>query len=178
MIPCMQFPTTTIFLDDDIHFLDVINLRTSNKFITKLFSCPYEAYEKLTIKNQLKINIFEKSDDIESENIGTTLDESESLIKIKWGSLINVAKNEERFRIPTVIVVDYNMPNINGIEFLKKIKDMNIKKIMLTGEADQQVGIDAFNDGLINRFITKNTKKLYCCSNFRTLYWSSSYVNL
>ncbi|MEH6442769.1 MAG: HD domain-containing phosphohydrolase [Oceanospirillaceae bacterium] len=57
----------------------------------------------------------------------------------------------------SVIVSDMQMPNMNGVEFLKNAKKVskNSVRIMLTGNADQQTAIDAINQGDIFRFINK-----------------------
>lgn len=57
----------------------------------------------------------------------------------------------------SVIVSDMQMPEMNGVEFLKKSKEVqpNAIRVMLTGNADQQTAIDAINHGDIFRFINK-----------------------
>lgn len=56
-----------------------------------------------------------------------------------------------------VLVVDMNMPGINGVEFLKRVrvKAPDIVRIMLTGNADQTTAVQAVNEGHIFRFLNK-----------------------
>ncbi len=56
-----------------------------------------------------------------------------------------------------VIVADMNMPEMDGVQFLTKVKDTSpdTVRIMLTGNATQKVAIDAVNKGSIFRFLTK-----------------------
>jgi len=56
-----------------------------------------------------------------------------------------------------VIVSDYSMPGINGIEFLCRAKDTNPDSVrmMLTGSADMSTAIQAVNEGSIFQFQTK-----------------------
>jgi len=56
-----------------------------------------------------------------------------------------------------VIIVDMNMPEMNGIDLLKIVKDEfpDIVRVMLTGNADMITAINAVNDGQIFRFLTK-----------------------
>ena len=58
-----------------------------------------------------------------------------------------------------VIISDYRMPFMNGIELFSKIStiDKNVQRIMLTGCAELQMAIDAINHGKINAFLTKPT---------------------
>jgi response regulator RpfG family c-di-GMP phosphodiesterase len=56
-----------------------------------------------------------------------------------------------------VIVSDMRMPGMDGIELLKRVKDLypETVRIMLTGNADQETAIEAVNSGQIFRFLTK-----------------------
>lgn len=64
--------------------------------------------------------------------------------------------NPKRFSEISVVVVDYAMPGMDGIEFCRRIGNTNIKKILLTGQADEKLAIEAFNEGLIHRYIQKS----------------------
>ncbi|HAR63804.1 MAG: hypothetical protein DKM50_08675 [Candidatus Margulisiibacteriota bacterium] len=57
----------------------------------------------------------------------------------------------------SVVICDYKMPGMNGIQFLAEIKDLfpDTIRIMLTGQADLNMAIDAVNEGNIFRFLTK-----------------------
>jgi len=56
-----------------------------------------------------------------------------------------------------VIVSDFRMPFMNGIEFLASVREIapETVRIMLTGSADMQLAIQAVNEGNIFRFLTK-----------------------
>jgi len=58
---------------------------------------------------------------------------------------------------PAVILCDMRMGGIDGIETLRRAKDMapDAVRLMLTGNADMQTAIDAINNGNIFRFLTK-----------------------
>lgn len=57
----------------------------------------------------------------------------------------------------SVVVSDYQMPNMNGIDFLIKVKEKSpdTTRVILTGQADMQAAIDAINQGNIFRFLNK-----------------------
>lgn len=56
-----------------------------------------------------------------------------------------------------VVVADFRMPGMNGIQFLANVKHENpdTVRVMLTGQADLDTAISAVNEGSIFRFLTK-----------------------
>jgi len=56
-----------------------------------------------------------------------------------------------------VIVSDYHMPGMNGIELLEKVRENSpdLTRILLTGAADLEMALDAVNRGNIFRFLLK-----------------------
>lgn len=58
-----------------------------------------------------------------------------------------------------VIVSDYKMPGMNGLEFLEELRRRgnNIPFIIFTGKGEEKVAIDALNKGA-NRYIKKDEK--------------------
>jgi response regulator RpfG family c-di-GMP phosphodiesterase len=57
----------------------------------------------------------------------------------------------------SVVVADYRMPEMNGVEFLTKTLEIspNTVRFMLTGQADMEAIIKVINEGKIFRFLTK-----------------------
>lgn len=56
-----------------------------------------------------------------------------------------------------VVVSDFRMPGMNGVEFLLQVKERfpDTVRMMLTGYADMETAINAVNEGNIFRFMTK-----------------------
>ena len=57
--------------------------------------------------------------------------------------------------IPTVIITDYLLPGMNGIEFLEALgqKDIDIPVIMITGQGDENVAVRAMKLGAIDYLV-------------------------
>jgi CheY-like chemotaxis protein len=72
------------------------------------------------------------------------------------------------------------MPEMNGLEFLKALKNPFIKKVLLTGQADMELAVKAFNLQLIDQFIDKHDPRLKAKLNatimsFQEQYFRSSF---
>lgn len=58
---------------------------------------------------------------------------------------------------PAVVISDFRMPGMNGVEFLSRVKELQprTQRIMLTGQTDQRAIEEAINRSEIFRFIAK-----------------------
>jgi response regulator RpfG family c-di-GMP phosphodiesterase len=56
-----------------------------------------------------------------------------------------------------VVVSDYRLPEMNGVDFLSQVAEVSPQTIrmMLTGQADMDATIASINDGRVFRFLTK-----------------------
>ncbi len=56
-----------------------------------------------------------------------------------------------------IVISDYQMPGINGLKFLQKVKEQfpDILTIMMTGIEDIQVAVEAINEAGVYKFILK-----------------------
>jgi len=59
--------------------------------------------------------------------------------------------------IPSVIISDYHMPGMNGIDLLVKVREIapDTTRVLLTGAADLGMALEAVNKGNIFRFLLK-----------------------
>lgn len=62
-----------------------------------------------------------------------------------------------RFSLTRVCVVDYSMPAMSGLRVLSELAPWTGSRILLTGRADEQLAVSAFNRGLIEQFIPKQS---------------------
>ena len=79
---------------------------------------------------------------------------------------VSLFSNGEDFKMalhqnPDIVVLDYNLPNTNGIDLLKEIKNFNdqIKTILLSGQEKIEVVIEAFENGA-EEYIKKDDNAL------------------
>ncbi|TDT67859.1 sigma-B regulation protein RsbU (phosphoserine phosphatase) [Hypnocyclicus thermotrophus] len=90
--------------------------------------------------------------------ISTVLQE-EGFATIAYGDPLE-ALEELRYKEPDIILVDYEMPNLNGLEFIRefKPKKRNIPTVMLTTETDVNLAVSAMRLGASD-FLNKPFKK-------------------
>ncbi len=155
-IACCYFPTTVLFLDDKIDELTGIKISLQRNLVCKLYRDPLTALRYLTNEYQPK-PFFKRwvsnLKDIDREN-----DPTHSYIDIDLYAIHREIYATDRFEEISVVIVDYDMPKMNGLEFCKKIKNSSIKKLMLTGVADESLAVRAFNEGIIDHFVGKGER--------------------
>ncbi|MEI6807012.1 MAG: hypothetical protein WCK49_11025, partial [Myxococcaceae bacterium] len=69
-------------------------------------------------------------------------------------------QDRHRSQVTTCVIVDYQMGYQNGLDWCQKIKNPLVQKILLTGVADEQVGIEALNNGWIHQYVRKQDPKM------------------
>ena len=59
--------------------------------------------------------------------------------------------------LPKVVVSDYRMPRVDGVEFLAKVRQRwpHVQRVLLTGQADAKAVEQAINEAAVDRFLTK-----------------------
>jgi len=154
-------PTTVVFIDDNREFLQhVTKWLNHDEFAYRTFDHPKIALEFLTRTYHphpfTERCTYQPSGD-------TPWDCSELGINIR--NIHHEMHNPKRFAEIGVIVVDYAMPGMNGIELCTKLEGLPFKKIMLTGEADEHLAVTAFNHGIIDHFIRKDDANFYALIN-------------
>ena len=132
-VPVYHHPSLAVLVDDCETFVLSLSLQLDPAVATRCFTDPHQAI------SWLQQNCVDRAP-TELEDIH------------------RIGTRPERFAHPSVVVVDYDMPGMSGVEFCRAIAALPCKKILFTGIADEKIAIDAFNEGLIDRFIRKNDK--------------------
>lgn len=150
-IPCFTFPTTVVLVDDDEKFLRWLSPSLDDNLSRfQTFSNPQKAIEFLNdnhSKPSFKNTAMTHVDSIDLENRG---------ISVNVSKINEETKNDEKLDQVSIVIADYSMPRMNGLEFLQKITNPFIKKILLTATADEIKAVEAFNNGIID-FYTKKS---------------------
>lgn len=153
-IPTCYFPSTALFIDDSRDFLLNFVLQLDEGVAYRIFDAPQRALDyihnksgKLDLLGHKRLNEYTQAKNCPLTNHTINLD---------LAAIHAEVYNPDRFSEVSVVVVDYAMPGMDGLEFCRRIENTNIKKILLTGQADEKLAIAAFNQGLIHRYIKKS----------------------
>ena len=157
VFPC-YFPTTAIFIDDDGDFLNNFIIDLNERLPYRLFVSPLEALKVITERKpsaEEREKCFLESDDVcyESDN--------QEILRLNLNGLRNTMFDDKRFAQISVAVVDYEMKEMNGLDVCRSLEGKQIKRILLTGIADEQTAINAFNEGIIERYLLKKDGNVF-----------------
>jgi CheY-like chemotaxis protein len=147
--PLFRRPGTIVFLDDDPDYLEMLALVLPRHWYVKLFLRPAECINYLKQEPP-----FWEADAWNQQQIIENWRGGKPLIPQILGYW---SKYTERFALTRVCVVDYSMPGMDGLQALAELADWPGSRVLLTGQADEQVAVRAFNRGLIDQFIPKQT---------------------
>lgn len=158
-MPICYYPTKVVLIDDNETFLNTVQKALSERNIHCItYTKPHDAIaflDTLPKKNKFTSRYHDDTDDDNhhAHQVNFTF-------KPVYSEVLNQTKQSE----VSIIVADYDMPTIKGDDFFSLLTTQNAaKRVMLTGEADEEMGINVLNQKLIDRFISKNS--LSCIDN-------------
>lgn len=142
-------PTSVVLVDDNESFLRSLALEVPSTMAFHGFTSPEAALEFLNEPIDLPPLVdrcfrFSRGND------------DEAVIHLDLGLIEQEINHLQRFRRVSVVLVDYAMPSIDGLQFCELMRDPYARRAMLTGVADEKLAVEAFNAGLIHRFIPKH----------------------
>ncbi|MGV3495137.1 MAG: response regulator, partial [Ramlibacter sp.] len=147
--PLFHRPGTVVFLDDDPDYLEMLALVLPRHWHLRLFLRPAEC-----IAHLLQEPPFWEADAWNQQQLIELWREGKPLIP---QILAYWSRYTERYALSRVVVVDFSMPGMDGLQALAELGDWPGARVLLTGQADEQVAVRAFNRGLIDQFIPKQT---------------------
>ena len=149
-VPVHYHPTTTVLVDDSDTFLRSLTFQldpaqSSISFHDTLAALEWFGHSARSPELPLQVHVDDPYQPAGQRNVAV------DLTRI-W----RISARPERVAIPSVLVVDYSMPQMDGVAFCEALRQLPCKKILFTGAADEKIAVDAFNRGLIDRYIKKS----------------------
>ncbi|MES1924673.1 response regulator [Salinisphaera sp. T31B1] len=146
-------PTQIVLVDDDIDFLGNLSLQLEADLPYLLFDSTTKALGYINdrqIDGRSRERFFRVCEGEGGQRVSLDTD-----------AIAREMHYSNRFSQISVAMVDYAMPQMNGLDFCRRIQNPHIKKILFTGVASEKAAIDAFNDGVIDRYIRKSEHLVY-----------------
>ncbi len=148
-LPLFHTPGTVVFLDDDPDYLDMLALVLPREWHVELYMRPADCIARLQAEPpQWEADAWAQQQMIDRWRDGAPLIPQ---ILRYWG------RSTARFDLTRVLVVDESMPAMDGLQVLDGIVDWPGSRVLLTGQADEQIAVNAFNRGLIDQFLAKQS---------------------
>lgn len=123
------------------------------------------------MKNKLKYNILVVDDDQPLNAMICKFLEKQGLTNVKaFYTGEELLNNIKKYDSP-IIIQDYELPGINGVEILKKVKSIkpNAEFIFLSGQSSIDVAIDSIKLGAFDYIIKDNFAKENVMTKIRNL---------
>ncbi|WP_372825391.1 response regulator [Polaromonas sp.] len=147
--PLFHRPGAIVFLDDDPDYLEMLAMVLPKQWHVRLFLRPRTCINQL----QREPPLWEADAWAQQEMMDNWRNGSPLIPQILqyWST------QSERYTFAQVCVFDYAMPGMDGLQALTELTDWPGGRVLLTGQADEHVAVSAFNRGLIDQFIAKQT---------------------
>ena len=151
-------PTTLLVLDDDPYYVESFKFHFGDQFPCVSYTQPERAIEHMLSQDKLWPKF---EDRLPRSTTGASKpDDRSENDSAGPGHILKVLRDANRFRRVSVVVVDYDMPAMTGIQVCRAISHLPIRKLLLTGKAGMQTAISAFNEGVIDTFLTKHDPEI------------------
>jgi len=152
-LPLFYFPPTICWVDDNELFLNAANLLFKEDYRCISFVNPKEALQFLHTYQSACSKINFTREFIESDIFDT---HDHLPIDINISEITQLANTSSIQNEIAILIIDNNMPGMSGIEICHTLNHATYKKILLTGQTSPTEVVDAFNQGIIDKFIAKD----------------------
>ncbi len=151
-IAFFHFPGCVAVLDDDVAYLESLALAISSHRQMAFYSRQQACIDRIRSEyTAWRLLVQQKHEWINHWRAGRPL-----LAKI----LADTLASRPQYGLVKVLVVDYAMPGKNGLQVLQELPLLAADRILLTGQADTQIAVAAFNSHLIEQYIPKQSENI------------------
>ncbi|MBS7809165.1 hypothetical protein [Variovorax sp. PCZ-1] len=150
--PLYHRPSALVFLDDETPYLEMLAIVLPREWCIRFHTRTRDYLAQINSQaTGWEEDVAQHQDIINQWFKGKPLP---GLVLDYWRS------QAHRYGLPSIAVVDYAMPAATGLQVLQASPPWPPYRVLLTGKADEHTAVAAFNDGLIDRYVTKQTPDL------------------
>ena len=150
-MPVFYYPTQILLLDDNAIFVNNLNNALKEKGIVgTTFTDPMAALKHvcaIPTQNPLLAALHREEHKVYEEPASE---------EAAWAAIRTMIENPKRQTEITVVIADYEMPEVPGDVFFAAFSHPYVKKIMLTGRAAYEMAVKLFNQRVFNHFLVKD----------------------
>ncbi|WP_028221821.1 response regulator [Paraburkholderia oxyphila] len=145
----VSFPASVVFLDDSVGFLSALRSMFPDTRTHHFFARPGQALDFVMRNGYPARGARLAGRDYAAVDCGA-------------GNAVgdDIMEDGNRFQSVAAVVVDYEMPEIDGLTFLSQMKGIDCTRVLLTGKAGAPEAVDAFNAGLIDYYLKKSDAEM------------------
>lgn len=153
-IPFFYHPAQVLFLDDDLSFIKSFQMLDNSVIKTFVTDKPNLALDLINRQSQeiTPLDFLYYPEEEKDSNLITIFD-----IPSFHKKILNSVNHHQKI---IAAFIDYDMPSMNGLAFCNIVNNQDVKKILLTGYADEKIAVNAFNQRLIDFYINKTNLNL------------------
>jgi CheY-like chemotaxis protein len=147
--PLFHCPGSLAFLDDDPDYLQMLGLMLPDDWNVRLFLRADDCLAQLLEEPaSWEADVWAQQQVIDRWRQGATPLVPQVLRY--WAE-----HGHARYALTHACVADYSMPDVDGLQVLAALGDWPGLRMLLTGQADEQIAVEAFNRALIDQFLPK-----------------------
>lgn len=149
------YPTTVALIDDDERFLLSFEELLRREFVVRRFASPQIGLNHLVGADAEHVSRIARLGAYASSS-GWPTEEYDRLQVLLSSYIGQLRGYPDRFETVSVAIIDLNMPEVDGLMICRALRRRPVRTILLTGNASEKIALNAFNEGLIDRFVSKH----------------------
>lgn len=151
--PLVLLPKRVVYVDDDGWFLDILQKTMPRRRTREFIESPDAALQTLSQETAYWRDVEALLSGAQAARLDGM---GEAPLYVR-----KYFQDWRRFHLTSVLIVDHGMPSMTGIEMLRRLEACPARRVLLTGMQIPDEVIQAFNSGLIQKFIPKGTPNIY-----------------
>jgi CheY-like chemotaxis protein len=152
LLPLLLSYAQVAIVDDDPDYVESLALSLPSQYNASLHVHP-STFDEVMSESAKHLHA-------EQQNFYTIVEAQHETGGLALPLVMRYLASPTRFEITAVALVDYSMPAEDGVSLMARHKQLGLQRILLTGQADNELAIRAFNAGAIEMFLPKQSDDL------------------
>ena len=152
LVPIFYFPLKILFIDDDVELLKAYH----HLNLPNLISTESDPINAITLVRENHIDYISIFNEVTDNNyVSSLINDSDATVSFTFDNIKKLINDQNKHEKYGILVIDYKMPTMDGIQLCKQLYDLKVIKILLTGEYNPLDSISSLNNKTIDCFLPK-----------------------